>query len=227
MLSLSINFVFLGNEESFPRFPGSHHALAFPPNMRWKREREKGRSAERWSAPLVFMNSGATGLPASDLISKPPILRPVTFLLRFSSVARPSPSRFSRSAVTSSSYHVNNWPRYRVFTAIDPSFLLYFLLIPKSRLPRVLFTAPSIVSPYNLPPPSPLLFLLPLSPLSLSNFILLPSNLSRRGITLLALVKSKIHASVARYFNGVHVYRLYALPSFSSIRVFLPLLISI
>lgn len=137
MLSLSINFVFLGNEESFPRFPGSHHALAFPPNVRWKREREKGRYAERWSAPLVFMNSGATGLPASDLISKPPILRPVTFLLRFSSVARPSPSRFSRSAVTSSSYHVNNWPRYRVFTAIDPSFLLYFLLIPKYFLPRL------------------------------------------------------------------------------------------
>lgn len=57
----------------------------------WEKEREKGTSAERWSAPLVFMNSGATELPASDLISKPPNL-PVTFLLRF---PQPDLRRFS------------------------------------------------------------------------------------------------------------------------------------
>lgn len=87
-------------------FCGSHHALAFQPDELV----EKGRSAERWSALLVFMNSGATGLPASDLISKPspsyvqsPCFYPVF------PVARPPVD--SRSAVTSSSY-INNWPRY-------------------------------------------------------------------------------------------------------------------
>lgn len=116
------------------------------------------------------MNSGATGFPASDLISKPPHPTPSHVFTPFS----PLPdleSILDRPSHRPATLITDHATRRPVFIAIDPSFLLYFLLILPAPAPDTFspHSASSIVSRYNPSPSS--------SPFK---FILLPSNLSRR-----------------------------------------------